>query len=70
MPDEPRARVLIVGHNPGLEDVVRQLTGEHHGLATAALVQTRDVPIESWSELAATTAASVVDTWQPKDRPE
>jgi phosphohistidine phosphatase len=58
--------VLIVGHNPGLEDLVSQLTGEHHGLVTTALVAL-DVPIDHWSELDGTIAASIVETWQPRD---
>ena len=58
--------VLIVGHNPGLEDFVLLLTGEHHGLVTAALVAL-DVPIDRWSDLDGTIAASVVETWQPRD---
>jgi phosphohistidine phosphatase len=58
--------VLIVGHNPGLEEVVYQLTGERYGLATAALVEL-DVPIDRWSELDATISASIVQTWQPRD---
>ncbi len=61
--------VMIVGHNPGLEGVVEQLTGESHSLVTAALVQIA-VPIESWSDLDGTAAASIVDTWQPRDRPD
>lgn len=65
--DEMRT-VLIVGHNPGLEDLVLLLTRIHHGLVTAALVELA-VPIDSWSELDATIAASIVDTWQPRDSP-
>jgi phosphohistidine phosphatase len=57
--------VLIVGHNPGLEEVVRQLTGEHHGLVTAALVEL-DVPIDRWSELDGGITAAIVETWQPR----
>lgn len=33
------ARVLLVGHNPGLEDLVATLTGESVSLPTAALVE-------------------------------
>ena len=58
--------VLIVGHNPGLEDFVLLLTGDHHGLVTTALVEL-DVPIDRWSDLDGTIAASIVDTWQPSD---
>lgn len=60
------ATVLIVGHNPGLEGLVRLLTGEHYGLVTAALVAL-DVPIDRWIELDGTIAASIVETWQPRD---
>jgi phosphohistidine phosphatase len=61
--------VLIVGHNPGLEDLVRQLTGESHRLATAALVAL-DVPIDRWRELDGTIATSIVENWQPRDQPD
>jgi phosphohistidine phosphatase len=64
--DDARS-VMIVGHNPGLEDLVAQLTDEHHGMPTAAIVHLT-VPIARWSELDGTTAASILDTWQPRDR--
>lgn len=56
--------VLIVGHNPGLEDLVSRLSGEHHDLVTAAIVELA-VPIDRWSELDLTIAASIGETWQP-----
>jgi len=68
VPDDAHS-VMIVGHNPGLEGVVQELTGEYHGMTTAALVQIA-VPIEHWSQLDDTTPGSIVDTWQPKDLPE
>jgi len=58
--------VLIVGHNPGLEDFVLLLTGEHHGMVTAALVEL-ELPIDRWSDLDGTIAASMAGTWQPSD---
>lgn len=57
--------VLIVGHNPGLEDMVSRLGGEHHDLVTAAIVELA-VPIDSWSELDLTIAATIGKTWQPR----
>ena len=33
------ARVLMVGHNPGLEQLVRMLTGEEHAMPTCSLVR-------------------------------
>ncbi len=61
---EPATSVLIVGHNPGLEDLVAMLSGEHHGLKTTALVDL-SIPIDRWSEIDRATAASIVDTWEP-----
>ena len=56
--------VLIVGHNPGLEDLVSRLSAEHHDLVTAAIVELA-VPIDRWSELDLTIAATIEETWQP-----
>lgn len=57
-------RILLVGHNPGLEDLVSRLSGEHHDLVTAAIVELA-VPIDRWSELDLTIAATIGETWQP-----
>ena len=38
--------VMIVGHNPGLEELITQLTGEQEDLPTAALAQI-GLPMES-----------------------
>ena len=42
--------VMIVGHNPGLEELVEQLTGEQHDLPTAALARIV-LPIDRWRDL-------------------
>ena len=57
-------KVLIVAHNPGLESPVGCLSGEHHDLVTAALVEL-GVPIDRWSELDLTITATIGETWQP-----
>jgi phosphohistidine phosphatase len=66
--DKVRA-VLIVGHNPGLEDLVAQLTGEPLDLPTAALVHLA-VPVDDWRDLTVSTGASVVFAWRPADARE
>ena len=58
--------VLVVGHNPGLEELVQQLTGEDHDLPTAALVHIA-MAIDGWSEVTPTSTASIVETWRPRD---
>ncbi len=61
-----RKTVMIVGHNPGLEELVAQLTGEEHDLPTAALVQIV-LPIKRWEDLDASTRGSLVALWRPKE---
>lgn len=69
VPDQAARSVMIVGHNPGLEELIEQLTGEFRALPTAALVQLA-LPIEQWTELDNAVGATVVDAWQPKGLPE
>jgi phosphohistidine phosphatase len=58
--------LMIVGHNPGLEELIAQLTGEWEPLPTAALVQI-DLPITRWAELDATTRGTLVGVWRPRE---
>ena len=60
------ATVLIVGHNPGLEELVARLTGEREGLPTAALAQIA-LPIDRWPDLTASTRGTLVGLWRPKE---
>ena len=41
--------LLIVGHNPGFEQIVEILSGELQAMPTAALAEI-ELPIENWSE--------------------
>ena len=43
-------RVVMIGHNPDMESLVRRLTGERVIMPTAALVRI-DLTARSWSEL-------------------
>jgi phosphohistidine phosphatase len=42
-------KLLIVGHNPGFEQLVEILSGELQPMPTAALAEI-ELPIENWSE--------------------
>ena len=57
---------MIVGHNPGLEKLVEQLTGEWQDMPTAALAQI-DLPIDQWRDLTLSTRGTLVDLWRPKE---
>jgi phosphohistidine phosphatase len=59
-------RVLIVGHNPGMEEMLEQLTGLHERMPTAALAQV-SLPIEGWSDIGLETSGSLVNLWLPRN---
>ena len=58
--------VMIVGHNPGLEELVARLTGEHEELPTAALAQIA-LRVDRWSDINARTRGTLVGLWRPKE---
>jgi phosphohistidine phosphatase len=58
--------VMVVGHNPGLEELLYLLTGEVHPLPTAALAQVA-LPIQDWEELNAPVQGQLVKLWKPKE---
>ncbi len=58
--------VMIVGHNPGLEELVERLTGERQDLPTAALAQI-GLPIDQWRELKLSTRGTLEGFWRPEE---
>jgi len=56
---------MTVGHNPGLEELVAQLTGAWQYLPTAALAQIV-LPIDQWRDLTLSTRGTLVGHWRPK----
>jgi phosphohistidine phosphatase len=64
--DASAATVLLVGHNPGLEDYLTQLTGHPETLPTAALARL-ELDLDDWSQLTDQTPARLTDLWRPKE---
>jgi phosphohistidine phosphatase len=60
------ARVMVVGHNPGLEELVANLTAERTDLPTTAFVEC-SLPIKNWNELDLESAGRVRAMFRPKD---
>jgi phosphohistidine phosphatase len=58
--------VMIVGHNPGLEELVEQLTAEQLDLPTAALARIV-LPIDRWRDLRVSTRGTLFGLWRPKE---
>jgi len=58
--------VLVIGHNPGMEDLLELLTDQRERLPTAAVVYLR-LPIERWAHLTHQTEAECVQAWRPRE---
>ena len=67
VPDE-YAAVMVVGHNPGLEDLLESITGSYQKMPTATLAYV-SFDISSWRELAPTTRGRLINCWRPKELP-
>lgn len=66
--EDQHRRVLVVGHNPGLEALLKRLTGEAHRLPTAALAHV-EMPLATWRELSGASRGQLKSLWRPKGLP-
>ncbi|HLE52187.1 MAG TPA: histidine phosphatase family protein [Anaerolineales bacterium] len=57
--------VMVVGHNPGLEELLTTLTDESVALPTAALAQI-SLPIHTWRDLTDEVTGKLVNLWLVK----
>lgn len=64
--DDMYNRVMVVGHNPGLEELTQWLTGVGVSLPTAALAVVR-LDINHWSELDEGGRGQLVQVFRPKE---
>jgi phosphohistidine phosphatase len=60
-------RVMIVAHNPGLEDLLAMLTRHPQALATATLAQV-ELPIEHWWQLDEDTRGNLIGIWRTEEK--
>ena len=67
LPEEAQ-RVLVIGHNPGLEELLEALTKQVKNLPTASIVQV-DLPIQSWREISEDTQGELIYIWKPRELP-
>jgi phosphohistidine phosphatase len=59
-------QVMVVGHNPGVEELVDHLTGQAETMSTAALAHIQ-LPIEQWQELNKEVEGKLVGLWRPRE---
>ena len=66
IPDN-HSNTMIIGHNPGIEDLVERLSGHHHRMPNAAIA-VFDLRIESWAMLERTSEPFIfLGVWRPKE---
>jgi phosphohistidine phosphatase len=65
LPNEVNS-VLLVGHNPALEELLEPLVGAYTPLSTAALANV-ELTLDSWRDLSRDTRGSLLNVWQPKE---
>ncbi len=58
-------RVLIVGHNPGLEELLELLTGEIHLMPTCSLAHVK-FRVDKWSEIDDKIKGQAAKIWLPR----
>jgi phosphohistidine phosphatase len=59
-------RVLIIGHNPGLEELVEMLTGEIHLMPTCSLAHMK-LHVDKWSDIDNKIKGQLAEIWRPHD---
>ncbi len=59
-------RVLVVGHNPDVEELLTVLTEVQEHMATASLAVI-NLPISTWEELTEATDGSLQNLWVPRE---
>lgn len=65
LPDEYDS-ALMVGHNPGISELVSTLCGERVDMPTAALAHAQSGN-ESWKQFESESAADLVNFWRPRE---
>jgi phosphohistidine phosphatase len=66
LPDEVD-RVMVIGHNPGLESLAQTIAGKIISLPTAAIAHIL-LPVKTWKDLAGESGGQVVEIFQPKEK--
>jgi len=63
--EESMDRVLVIGHNPGISELVLRLTGQEVDMPTAALAHIA-LDVGSYAAIDGTTRGELVAFWRPQ----
>lgn len=59
-------RLMLIGHNPGLEELFSQLTSQIEHVPTACLMALR-VPIDHWLQFTSSVQCELLGIWRPRE---
>ncbi len=59
-------RIMVVGHNPGLEELLKILVGRKELFPTATLALVL-LPLAKWRELNYETTGKLINVWRPRE---
>jgi len=65
LPDDLE-RVMLIGHNPGLESLLQVLSNQIESLPTAVIAYI-SLPIQRWADLTSATEGELIELWRPKE---
>ena len=65
LPDEVNV-VMVVGHNPGVEELIEEFSSSWQRMPTAALAEIR-LDLDNWSELDEDSKGELVNLWIPRE---
>ena len=64
---EEISRVLVVGHNPGMEALLESLVERYEPMTTAALAHIRLTSLDRWADIGSAMRGELVKLWQPME---
>ena len=64
--EETLGRIMLIGHNPGMEDLVNMLSGQREPFPTAALAAF-ELKIDSWRKLELGVEVKFKNLWRPRE---
>lgn len=64
LPDKYK-NIMVVGHNPTMEQLVHHITGQYQQMPTTALAHIT-LPIDNWESFSPYTEGKLIDLWTPK----
>ncbi len=59
-------KVMVIGHNPGLEGLLQIMTKKVETLPTATIAQIK-LPIKHWKDLEGTVEGELESVWRPRE---